>query len=490
VFARFTGRTSLIAGVTAELRSATALPDRGEEQWAALLAAWVCAALVIVFPILVIRYTPIPAATTWRGLLVVTTISGLRYSWIVGAGIRRPYEMSFWVFTYVFLGLAPLAQLRMEQIPDTTPRVDPALNGAAIVIVVIGITSFAVGLALARTGGILGPRTTRAFAPAAAIAPRRALLLAAFALLADAYYIGKVGIGTLLSSRVELYDAVAANWQDPISAVVSAVAAMSVLIAFVALVKVADQQPRRDWGLVAVIVIVGVVLALTLNPITNARYTFGTAALAVAALFGLLATRTRFRLTAMSAVVALILVFPLLDAFRYSTQGEFKSTSPLASFTSPDYDAFAQINNTKLYTDRSGLTYGRQALGVVLFWVPRKLWANKPTDTGVLLANSRHYPFTNLSAPLWSELFVNGGWPLLVIGMFGLGVIARRQDERIELTLQRARAPGVLACILPFYLIILLRGSLLQAMSNLLVILVCSLFVLRRTGREAPDGPA
>ena len=38
-----------------------------------------------------------------------------------------------------------------------------------------------------------------------------------------------------------------------------------------------------------------------------------------------------------------------------------------------------------------------------------------------------------------------------------------------------------------FYLIILLRGSLLQAMSSLLVILICGLFVLRRNREDTDD---
>ena len=45
--------------------------------------------------------------------------------------------------------------------------------------------------------------------------------------------------------------------------------------------------------------------------------------------------------------------------------------------------------------------------------------------------------------------------------------------------LRRARAPSILSCILPFYLMILLRGSLLQAMSFLFAILGCAVFVSR-----------
>jgi hypothetical protein len=80
---------------------------------------------------------------------------------------------------------------------------------------------------------------------------------------------------------------------------------------------------------------------------------------------------------------------------------------------------------------------------------------------------------------MWAEMYINGGWPLLVLGMMGFGILVGAQDKKIDGILRRARAPGILACILPFYLMILLRGSLLQAMSYLTVILVSTAFVSR-----------
>jgi hypothetical protein len=198
----------------------------------------------------------------------------------------------------------------------------------------------------------------------------------------------------------------------------------------------------------------------------------------------MMSTPRRFRIVAVSAVFALIVVFPMADAFRYSAGGEIKAAGPIEALTSDDFDSYAEIDNTVLYVDRLGSTEGRQALGVVAFWVPRSIWPDKPVDTGILLADFRGYPFKNLSAPLWCELYINGVWPALVVGMFGLGWLARREDDRVEATLRRSRAPGVYACILPFYLFILLRGSLLQAMAALLVILVCGWFVLRRERQE------
>lgn len=471
---------------TGQIDNRDAVADPSDDRWPSLAAVWTAVAMIVIVPALLIRATPTPRDPAWMAALAVTTIAGLRYARLIETGRRRPVEMSFWVFTYVFLGLAPLVQMRSEQVPETTPGADPILNGAAMLVVVLGIAAFLGGstvYGMMRRNGFRADAEPGDEVPVAAeVDRRRALLLGVAALLSAAYYVAAVGPSTLFSSRDNLAQAVAAHWQEPIAAVVAAGAQMPALVAFIALAKV--YQRRRDRLVLALLILDGAALAVVLNPIANARYTSGTAALAVAALFGLLSTPTRFRLVAVSAVAALVVIFPMLDAFRYSASGELKSAGPLDSLVSPDYDSFAQINNTVLYVDREGSTHGRQAAGVVLFWVPRKLWQDKPTDTGILLADFRGYKFKNLSAPLWCELYINGTWPALIAGMGALGALARRQDDRIDATLRRTRSPGVLACILPFYLIILLRGSLLQAMSSLLVIVVCGLFVLQR--REGP----
>jgi hypothetical protein len=442
-----------------------------------VLATWVGVAMVVLLPALLVYVTPAPKSAAWPFALVITTISGARYAWIVGDGRRRLYEVSFWVFTYVFLGIAPLVQLRSGQTPGTTPRIDTALQQATVVVVIVGIVAFVIGLSIS------GPRWNflRGAYVSNRVDPGRTVVLAVFALLFDTYFIAKVGIGTLFSNREDYWAAVNSLWVDlSTSALVQGSTYMTLLVSFIASVKCVKQTKSREWPLIALTVLVGLGLAITVNPITNARYSFGTAALAVAALFGVFATPRLFRLSAILWVIGLIVVFPFADAFRYHDRPvQSKSNSVLESLTSPDFDAFAQINNTLLYVERHGLTRGRQAVGVALFWVPRRLWPDKPRDTGMLLAESRGYGYTNLSGPMWAEMYINGGWPLLVVGMLGLGIVARCQDNRIEESLRRARAPSILACILPFYLTILLRGSLLQAMAYLLVVVVCTIFVSR-----------
>ena len=148
-----------------------------------------------------------------------------------------------------------------------------------------------------------------------------------------------------------------------------------------------------------------------------------------------------------------------------------------------DFDAFAQIVNTVELVATEGVTWGYQALGVILFWVPSSFWNSKPLDSGIVIANFKGYDFTNLSAPLWSEFYLNFGWVGVAIGMLLVGYVARRLDESSELSLRLHSEPSILACILPFYSLILLRGSLLQAVAYASVAILCAWFISERGHR-------
>lgn len=274
---------------------------------------------------------------------------------------------------------------------------------------------------------------------------------------------------------------------------------MGLLVAFVSMMIVRRQRAavggKKPFVLPAALF---VALILAVNPISSARYHFGTVALAVVAVFGAYATVRRFRVVSLGALAGLLLLFPGMDAFRRSLDSQFTVQDPLQSLVSGDFDSMAQIANTADYVATNGITWGMQAVGVVFFWVPRSWWPDKPIDTGVLVAQHMDYRFKNLSAPAWAEFFINGGWVGLIIGMALLGYFMRNWDRRADSALNVAGVPGVLTCILPFYMLIVLRGSLLQAMAYLGVVLACTYFVtgkgkdfnLRGTKQyyRAPDG--
>lgn len=467
-----TGRTGFDRQAP-DLHHVGSVHDRTVGSW--VLASWVAVVMIVVLPCALVTVTPTPSSSSWLFALAAIAISGARYAWLVAIGQRRLYELTFWVFTYVFLGLAPLVQMRTERTPATAPRVDPSLDQAAMTVMLVGTAVVLIGLSvrLPTNNWMRSPLVVDG------VDPTRTVLLALFALGVTAYYVSGVGIATLFSSRFEWLDAVATTWSQGSVAPLATplIAGGALLVSFIALAKYIMQTRNREWPLIVLTlgVLAGLFLIM-LNPITSPRTYLGVAAMAIAAVFGVFAKPQGFRITAVAWVVVLIFVFPLADYFR-TPDPAFKASSPVESLISPDFSGFAEINNTLLYVDRFGVTGGRQAVGVALFWFPRRFWPDKPINTTELLASSRGYNFQNLGSPIWSELFINGGWGFLVVGMFLLGVVVRALDRRLESSLQRARAPGVLGCIAPFYFMLLVRGSLLQAMGFLFVLVACSMFV-------------
>ncbi|WP_461165896.1 hypothetical protein [Tsukamurella serpentis] len=502
-----------IPGRSGIRRRRRVLPEPG---WKTVIGTWTLVLMAVLIPGLLISTTASPSEPDWLGTLVVTTVVSVRFAFLVGAGERRLFEMTFWVFTYVFMGLAPMAQLRQHSFPDTVLRTDWTANNRATAVVLIGIVAFFVGAALARRR----PSTERAALRAGhaegagAASPAdggasagvygdlsywRVVALSLVAIAYNVVYLSSVGFAQFAMTRYDAYYNHVAVWGSGAGGVlIRSSVGMTILVAVLALMRLwrimrATGDPadrKRLWLVGLLLVVAGLLLADTLNPISNARYLAGTAILAVLAALGLFATSARFRVVALGFVCALVLLFPLADAFRYSTSGEFKSKGPLDSLLSADYDSFAQVNNAITIVERDGLSVGRQFLGVLLWFFPRALWPDKPVDSGILIANQRGYRFTNLSAPLWCEAYLNGGI-IAVIGVFlVVGYALYRWDTKLDAQLRQLPMPGIIGCVMPFYMLILLRGSLLQAMSYLTVVYLCYLAVRRYPPRKQVMAPA
>jgi hypothetical protein len=453
-----------------------------------IVGALAAAALGGGVPAYLIASTPEAAPSAWTAALIISVGCGLRLAWLWGDGLQRLSELIFWVFGYMFLGLAPLVQLRRGVDPVTTAGLAHWLDGQVFWIIGVGLVCAFLGSVYAGRRERTDPATAK---PPSLPDARRTVLLAWIGIALSLSYVATLGLGNLFSPRDEFSVLVGGTG----GAIFRTTASIPVLVALIALIVLRRSDPGPWTRRTALPIVLGVILVMVLNPISGARYTYGTAYLAVIASLGVIATRTRFRWFTGATLAGLLFLFPLIGLLR--RDGGTASGLPLnelaldASLQSGDFDAFGQLSNAVLYVSTEGIAYGRQALGVVLFWVPRDWWPEKPVDTGVLLARYRGYGFTNLSSPLWGELYLNGGWVLLVAGMGALGYWLRRWDDRAIASLRIAGTIGLLSSILPFYLLILLRGSLLQAMSTLTAILLCAAFVVVRRHRsqaQAPDG--
>jgi hypothetical protein len=181
-------------------------------------------------------------------------------------------------------------------------------------------------------------------------------------------------------------------------------------------------------------------------------------------------------------------VFPIADAVRRPGSSAFRAGFLEEYEYNGDYDSIWQIANAVIYVDEQGISWGRQLLGSLLFWVPRAVWPDKPIDTGVLLAEYRGYGFTNLSAPLWAEALVNFGWIGLVLTFLIVGLVIGRFDIAAASAIERGTWSAIPVAISSFYVFILLRGSLLQATGGFAVMLACA--VVLRGRRTPPAGSA
>ena len=389
-------------------------------------------------------------------------------------------EMIFNVFVYGFLGIAPLVQLRMRAEVGTTPGFMSDYAATTVLVVLVGLASTCFGSFLATI------RRTRS-APTQLgeiqlVGAARVLAVTFFALVMTAYYVSKMGIGVLLQPRLNVSARIAEVFpNDTTAALVVGATSMSLLVAVVAQIGLLRQRRRRGRPAPMVLLLAtAFVLLVVVNPVGSARYAVGTVYLAILAAVGIWGTLRRYRLISLLTMLALFFLFPIASTFRNSLSARVSLQNPLDSLLSGDFDSFDQINNTVYFVAARGITWGDQLLGVIFFWVPRSLWPDKAIDTGVLLAQFRGYSFQNLSAPLWAEFFINGGWPLLVLGMILVGFVARRWDAGLNLQILATGTPTLVGCIVPFYLLIILRGSLLQAMASLAVVLVLSWFITSR----------
>ena len=82
----------------------------------ALITLWVFAALAVLGPVLIITFTGAPTNLLWLWSLPALAICSARFAWLIGKGERRLFELMFWAYVYMFLGLAPLVQMRDERV--------------------------------------------------------------------------------------------------------------------------------------------------------------------------------------------------------------------------------------------------------------------------------------------------------------------------------------------------------------------------------------
>lgn len=438
-------------------------------------------ALGIIIPVIALLSPDTGRSSAWVITFVIMIVAAVRIAFLIAGAERRMFEFIFWLFSYVFFGLAPTVQLRADAMATTTQGLDPALDTPTAVTAAVGIAAFAVGFFVARR-----IRSRRgASRTTVTISVTRLIILTVIAIGASGYYVARLGVGVLFSSRAEFSDVSNLIWPDPTtSAMIAAVSSFPIVIAAHGWWSISRATgDRRAKGLAWVATVIALFVT---NPISSARYHFGVVWGSFLGPLGAYRTRLRTSLTMIAIVFGLLFVFPLADMFRRATGATADRAGFLAEYEgNGDYDAFGQLSNAILYDATMPFQFARQFLGIVFFWVPRSIWNDKPTGSGVLLGEFREYRFTNLSAPIWAEILLSFGFIGVVVVSILLGFLLGRLDSRF-LVAKPSPIAEIAGYVFPFYLLILMRGSLLQATGILVVLIGSLLFISHR--EKSPPG--
>lgn len=436
-------------------------------------------------------------AAFWLQLLLAM-YAGARLSAMVLTSRRKLLQGSFWLFVYMAMGVAPSPRPSSAgSRPRRRPRSDLTV---AIGLVLLGCTAFDVGVLLARhrPAGRAGGSQKE---PKPLMAHRRRLqLLTVLAFLGSAAFIVKLGgPAVFFSSRQEIIagiqEAGVSNGDGQAGqALLRGFGTVPALLALLLYTRwlITSTFARRKISVIVTWAALAVLNLVVNNPISNPRYWFLTV------MFALLFTvfpvsAAMYRVALSMAVVIALLVFPFADRFRYDEKNykPVETTSFLEPMALKDYDQIGMFANTITFSNSGpGHFYGRQLAGSVLFAVPRSVWPGKPRDTGVMVGQWMGTVNTNLSSPIWAELWLDFGPLGMGGGLLALGYAAARVDRRYAKRATRRSPPGsLISTVVPLvagYSFILLRGPLLQASGRVAIAALClALVATYRTDKTA-----
>ncbi|MDL5159134.1 hypothetical protein [Actinomycetospora termitidis] len=448
-------------------------------------------------------FVPVLGAQPTLGVPALLFAVAVVYSAVRLLGLMwqaRPQWLTigFWIFTYCWIAVAGLTQALADSNPlGVTLTRDEQLLQALVLLV--GMVCFDVGSRVRPTSGP-GTGLPRRF-----FAPRRVLLLGWGSVAASPLFVLILGgPSALLSSREAVTDSLsdqgllASATGDAVGGSLATVANVLPYIALLTLGKllVDDRVLRRA---VSNQVLFALLLGMNLlinNPISNSRFWAFTVILGVLYLWRRTARPLMLAAFVTGFAMASLVVFPYLDAWRVSESTARQYNVHYNDFSNPvdyvlaktDYGSVTDVGIALRVTDAQGFSFGEQLLGDVLFWFPRAIWTDKPENTTVLIAHQIGFKFTNLDSPLWAEGWIDFGWVGVIAFLGAAGVVARRLDDSLIrarlLALSgslsgRTPLAAVLVPAIAGYEFILLRGSLLQAMSRI-VVMVGLLWLLSR----------
>lgn len=442
-------------------------PQEASAALGARFARWTLFLTLVLIPFSTIRLNGVAANAVWLGSLVV--FSGFYLATEIVHTKPRYAHLMFWLFNYIWLALAPFVQYVTSSIPSQIGVVKTDLIPLAATVTLLSWMIAQYSSSRHARAVLIRDDT----GIARQIAKNRNLVLIwSFGFGFTLFYISTVGIGNLFSSRdLRTIASIEISQESSLGAIFSSMAWVPTLA--VSLLLLARAQEQKKISSYALAFLAAVPALLVTNPLSSARYVAAAAWGGFALAFLARAERRAVILaTKLSVSMGFLFVFPWLSIFRREGQ-TFQGSDVIRNFYfNGDYDAFWSLVNSIEYMIDKGAVATSQFLGPVLFWFPRSFWPSKPQDSGVVLAQFKGLTFTNLSAPLQAESILAFSAVGLLLYFYWLGKALAIIDGPKVLN-------WVTSPFLAVYLVIVLRGSLLQATGAIVLFIGVNLIMNR-----------
>lgn len=423
-------------------------------------------------------------------LIVIMSLFAL-IAQIMRSGKFYPLSITFWIFSLLWLGLSSLVQIVFNEF-NWPGNYSTQIIIRAQIVVLIGFLGFFIGSFLGKN--IFNKVNANFWQLGNKIYFSRLVALIFLSYSLSIFLFGRIGdfsfifTGRVLASKSIFGSGVMIGLLTKSFLQVPSFISLTIsLQVFIALISIGKEMARnRNVKLFSLILLF---LSIMLFSITNfplylSRYWLGTIVISIMFIF-----ITRIHRGSLFWIIfwifAVAVFYPLLSRIRYITNVADLSSEvnlyPIVDYLrSGDFDAFQQIMNTIIYTDLHGFGKGRNFLGASFFFIPRSMWQSKPMGTGMVVAESLGYSFTNLSCPLWAEAFYSLGYIGVFIVLMVYGMLLSFIDHAYN---RYGGSNYLLSLLVAFYMpyqIFFLRGDLINGIAymSLPVILYLCFFLM------------
>ena len=402
-------------------------------------------------------------------LLIMFNVSRLKSSFVT------PDDM-FWFLIYLFFVIRPLQAISSGFIGTEGPASSIRYSNSEMIYAIVIVTLFALSFSIGRTLVLRNSFADPAFTQSAlSPSPAWVLVFLAINIASFVAYVASYGLENLLASRYDLI-------REDISLIGPLFLAFQNLSVIFLCSFYKKYRQTNAWATVLFALSISLVLLIVCqNPFNTPRFFLLSIWGPVA--FVLVGGKVPILPFYLCCLVLLSLVFPVLSITTrvgFSSLGQISNLVSLKTFFSiPDVDAFDTLVHAVRFMDGRTLFYGQKTLAIILFFVPRAIWPEKPIvgglDIGAELLGIGSAGTDNLSFFVGGDFYLDFGMPGVIAGgLIGGFLFAKLRSAKFGVLFGENIVPYLMIFSLP----ILVRGPL-GAVLALFTCQIISLWIFR-----------